>query len=204
MQPPDLRIVRDAPTGQLRKVVTFLEMAAKPDRVRPLRPPAERLALLRAERPTVSFYRYLYDTVGERWLWADRRRMDAAAVAATVQDPRVEVYVLYKAGVPAGFAELDRRGAAVDLAYFGLIPDFIGQKLGPWFLDWAVDAAWAGQCTRLTVNTCSFDHPKALTMYQRAGFMPVRQVTEFVEDPRLTGQMPRSAAPQIALARTEP
>lgn len=202
-QPPDLRIVRDAPDGQLRKVVTYLEMAARPDRApRAGRPPGERLALLRAERPTVSFYRYLYDAVGAPWLWDERRRLSDRDLAAAIHDPRVEIYVLYKGGVPAGFSEIDRRAASsAELLYFGLVPDFIGHGLGPWFLDWSVDAAWAGGPAKLTVNTCTFDHPKALALYQRAGFVPVRQAVQFVPDPRLSGIIPRGAAPHVALAR---
>ena len=40
-----------------------------------LRAPPGKLALLRAENPTVSFYRYLYDAVGRDWLWTDRKRL---------------------------------------------------------------------------------------------------------------------------------
>ena len=57
---------------KLSDTVTYLEMTAKP--VRPPTPiPAAKLALMWAERCTVSFYRYLYDVVGEPWLWYERR-----------------------------------------------------------------------------------------------------------------------------------
>jgi GNAT superfamily N-acetyltransferase len=109
----------------------------------------------------------------------------------------VEVMVLYAGGVPAGFAELNRRKAdAVDLSYFGMIPDFIGMKLGPFLLNCAIDAAWSGGAKKLTVNTCTLDHPKALGLYQRMGFVPVRQVTRITDDPRVTGVIPVDAAPQ--------
>src|SRR3954447_17308166 len=128
--PPDLRIVPGLPPGKLRVVVTYLEMTTQPTNQKQ-RPPVEKLALLRAEHPTVSFYRYLYNTVGEPWLWSERRRMDDAALAAVIHDPKVEIMVLYAGGVPAGFAELNRRRTeAVDLSYFGMIPDFIGMRLG--------------------------------------------------------------------------
>jgi GNAT superfamily N-acetyltransferase len=194
--PPDLRIVPGLPPGKLRVVVTYLEMTSQPTNPKQ-RPPVEKLALLRAEHPTVSFYRYLYNTVGEPWLWSERRKMDDAALAAVIHDPRVEIMVLYAGGVPAGFAELNRRRTeAVDLSYFGMIPDFIGMKLGPFLLNCAIDAAWSGGAKKLTVNTCTLDHPKALALYQRAGFVPVRQVTRITDDPRVTGVLPLNAAPQ--------
>jgi GNAT superfamily N-acetyltransferase len=193
---PDLRLVPGLAPGKLRVVVTYLEMTTQPANPKQ-RPPIEKLALLRAERPTVSFYRYLYNTVGEPWLWVDRRKMNDAALAAVIHDAKVEITVLYVGGVPAGFAELDRRGKdAVDLSYFGMIPEFIGMKLGPFLLNCAIDAAWAGGARKLTVNTCTLDHPKALQLYQRAGFVPVRQVVRIADDPRVSGIIPPHAAPQ--------
>lgn len=178
------------PPGKIRTVVTHLEMTARPLR-RPLPRPAEKLAFLHAERPTVSFYRYLYNTVGEPWLWADRRRLDDDALASIVHDPKVEVYVLYVAGVPAGFAELDRRAPpGVDLTCFGLVPEFIGRRLGPLLLDWALGEAWLGETERVTVRTCTLDHPRAFTVCQRAGFVPVRQETRLLDDPRALGLIP--------------
>ncbi|MFC7332003.1 GNAT family N-acetyltransferase [Rhodocista pekingensis] len=189
------------PAGKLRTIVTFLEMAEAP-RPRHRPPPFERMALLRAEGCTVSFYRYLYATVGEPWLWHTRRRLSDDALRAIIQDEKVEVFVPYVAGVPAGYVELDRRKAGqVDIAYLGLIPEFIGHGLGPWLLDWAIEAGWNGAgVTRMAVNTCTFDHPKALLMYQRAGFVPLRQEERLEDDPRLEGVMPLDAAPQIPLA----
>ena len=72
----------------------------------------------------------------------------------------------------------------IELAYFGLVPGFIGRKLGPWLLHWVVDAAWAREPKRVWVHTCSLDHPKAIAHYQRAGFSPYRQERKTIADPR--------------------
>jgi GNAT superfamily N-acetyltransferase len=143
------------------------------------------LALIRAERPTLSYYRYLYDTVGGPWLWYERRIMDDERLGAIIGNPKVQVTVLYVGGVPAGFYELDLRVVgSVELAYFGLMPDFIGRRLGPFLLDRAVAAAWAEQPRRVWVHTCTLDHPKALQIYQRAGFVPFRRDHIRIRDPR--------------------
>ena len=96
-----------------------------------------------ARRPSVAFYRFLYAAVGEPWTWTVRRCLSDAELAAILADPRVEVNVLWADGVPAGYAELDRRAPPdVELAYFGLMPEFIGQGLGGYLLDWAIHHAW--------------------------------------------------------------
>ena len=175
---------------KLETVITYLEMT-RPPAAPPPTVPAERLALLRAEPPTVPFYRFLYNTVGAPWLWYERRRLDDDALAAIVQDPQVEVYVLYVRGVPAGFSELDTRGLPdIELAYFGLMPEFMGRGLGPYLLRWTIDQGWFHEPDRLWVNTCNHDHPAALALYQRAGFIPYDQKTIMIDDPRISGLVP--------------
>ena len=151
-------------------LVTCLEMTAPPPRTA-RRAPRPDLESRRARSPTVSFYRYLYAAVGEPWTWTVRRCLSDAELAAILGDPRVEVNVLWVGGVPAGYAELDRRAPPdIELAYFGLIPEFIGQGMGGYLLDWAIRHAWRMRPRRLWVHTCDLDHPAALGFYQRFGF----------------------------------
>jgi hypothetical protein len=49
------------------------------------------------------------------------------------------------------------------------------------------------------VHTCSFDHPSAPAFYIRSGFRPYALQVEVLPDPRLTGHLPRTAAPRIPL-----
>ncbi len=165
---------------KLETTVTYLEMTASPQR--PAKPaPPGRLAILRAETPTVSFYRYLYNTIGEVWTWTDRRQLDDEALREIIHTPLVEIYVLFVTGVPAGYVELDRRREnEIELAYFGIVPEFIGRGFGGYLLDWGIWAAWAHEPTRVWVHTCSLDHPRALSLYQRAGFTAYKQQIETV------------------------
>ena len=178
--------------GSIADVITYLEMTAKP--VRAPRPvPLAKLALLRAERCTASFYRYLYNTVGEPWIWYLRRLWSDEELRDHLERAEIEVFVLYAAGVPAGYYELERAASGeTELCYFGLIPDFIGKGLGHYFLQAAVDTAWLGATRRLWVHTSTFDHPRALGLYQRAGFRVYRRESVRFEDPRLSGALPRN------------
>jgi GNAT superfamily N-acetyltransferase len=109
--------------------------------------------------------------VGRDYDWTTRNKLPDAELAALLDDPRLEVHVLMVDGVPAGFAELDRRTEGeIELVQFGLMPGFIGQGLGKWFLQWAIDKAWGYSPKRFWLHTCTKDHPAALTNYLKAGF----------------------------------
>jgi len=181
----------EAPPATISSTVTYLEMLARPSLPPTALSSRRTVALLRAREPSVAFYRFLYNTIGESWTWYTRRALDDAALAAIIQDERVEVYVLYVAGVPAGYAELDRRQEhEIELAYLGIMPEFVGAGLGAYLLATAIDIAWSHEPRRLWVHTCSLDHPRALALYQRFGFKPYKQESESFPDPRLTGLMP--------------
>jgi len=167
----------------LAMTVTFLEMRARSAALPPPQPKGK-IAILRAENPPIHFYRYLYNTIGGDYYWVDRRKQDDASLEAVIHDPEVELYVLSVDGCPAGMAELDFRDARTGLiAYFGLMPEFIGKRLGYFFLYHAVANAWAKPISTLLVNTCTLDHPRALALYQRVGFKPYSREDRMVELP---------------------
>jgi ribosomal protein S18 acetylase RimI-like enzyme len=170
-------------------IVTHLEMLNRPTRPTVPSPSKPKTALVRAENPSVAFYRFLYDSVGGPWTWMERRLMDDEVLRATITDPAVEVYVLWVDGVPAGFGEVNR-GAKVDeveLTYFGLMPDYIGLGLGWYFINAMIDIAWANEPRRIWVHTCDLDHPRAIGNYQKAGFRVFGQAVETLPDPRAAG-----------------
>lgn len=166
-------------TDGIPVTITWLEMHAKPNLHVPMPPPkiaGGTLAVLRAENPPLHWYRYLYRRVGQPHHWNDRLRMEDDALKAIINDPKVEIWVLFVAGVPAGYAELDFRSEGeADLAYFGLLPEFAGRALGKALLWRAIELAWAKPIKRLTVQTNTLDHPRALPLYQKLGFVPFAQ-----------------------------
>jgi hypothetical protein len=177
-----MRARRDEPCETIAVTVTFLRMDTPPLTVAPAIPGASRTE--RVVKPTVGFYRYLYNTVGGDYVWWLRRIMPDADLARLLDDPSLEIHVLYKDGEPAGFFELDSRyGTSVNLSYFGLMPHLIGTGAGPGFLRQAIDAAWRSGPRTVTVNTCTADHARALPNYVRAGFKVLRAVQEIWDVP---------------------
>jgi GNAT superfamily N-acetyltransferase len=181
-----MRMRRDEPCETIAVTVTFLRMDNPPATAAPEIPGETRTE--RLTRPTVGFYRYLYNTVGADYVWWLRRITPDAELARMLEDPSIEIHVLYKDGEPAGFFELDARYSGnVNLSYFGLLPHMIGTGAGPGFLRQAIDAAWLVGPRTLTVNTCTADHPRALPNYSRAGFKTVRAVQEIWDVPLYLG-----------------
>ena len=177
--------IEPRPDGKVEIRATYLEMHAPPAGPPPAPPAGVSLTVMRAVRPTVSFYRYLFNTVGGPWLWTSRRVQSDEEVRRSIHDDDTEIHVLYVDGVPAGFAELDcRLMPDIELLCFGFVPEFVGRRLGPVLLQHAIGAAFARGAKRFWLHTCTLDHPKAVAFYQRAGFAVYKEETKWLDDPR--------------------
>ena len=184
--------------GCVASVVTCLEMLERPAGKPVSFPPG--VVLAEFDRTNLTLYRALFRKVGQDWLWWSRLVMPDATLRTILDDPRVEVFVLRKDGEDVGLLELDFRDEGqCELAFFGLSAAAIGHGLGRSLMDAAAQRAWARPIRRFWVHTCSFDHPRALGFYVRAGFKPYAFQVEVQRDPRLTGHLPREAAPHVPL-----
>lgn len=157
--------------------VTWLEMTRCPDFGWPHLPANRPATLLHASDPPVWYFLSLYDAVGRDYAWEDIHAREETDLHNWLHDPAVDLYTLMSKGWTHGFFILDGREAGtVDLSYFGLVPEAIGQGLGRYLLQTAILTAWDRKGTeRMTVNTCTLDHPRALQTYQKNGFSPVRR-----------------------------
>jgi GNAT superfamily N-acetyltransferase len=160
--------------------VTFLEMHVPPAYSPPV-PYNKQIALLKTKDIPLHFYRYLMDRVGRKWHWVNVLRLDDDELAAGIHREDRDIRVLYLDGAPAGFFDLKPHlPEEVELAYFGMMEHATGQGIGRWFLGAAIAAAWSYGPKRVTVQTCTLDHPAALPLYQKLGFAPVAQKKETV------------------------
>ena len=187
----------DVPPGKIAAVVTHLEMMQRPP------PRAERggrWTLRHVRHPELDWFRDLYRRVGEQWLWFSRLQLSDAALGAIIQAQQVHVYALEHEGRDEGLLELDfRKAEECNIAFFGVTAELIGTGAGTWLMNRTLELAWSQPIRRLSVNTCTFDHPSALAFYQRSGFTPFRRQIEVADDPRLAGTAPRSAAWHIPI-----
>ena len=130
----------------------------------------------------VSFYRYLYSEVGRAYRWQDRLHWRDAEIAAHLDDPSRALWVMWVENAPAGYAELKHeRDGGVELAFFGLLPEYVGRGLGKHLLSVVVERAWEDGARRIWLHTCTLDHPSALPNYLKRGFSPFKTEVYDVE-----------------------
>lgn len=114
--------------------------------------------------------RALYLLVGEQWGWIDKLGWSDLDWKRYAADEQLRTFVASLRGATAGYYELRRDGAqAVEVAYFGLAPDFIGRGLGGALLTDALRRAWSWDAQRVWLHTCTLDHPAALRNYLARG-----------------------------------
>lgn len=172
------------PFHRVRARRSYLSMDS-PAQLRTASVPALRLDLEKRPRCTVAEYRRLYSQVGEPWEWHDRNDMNDAVLAEHLARRDVHVWTARVGRRVAGFFELVEDGdGGVEIAYFGLVPGFIGQGLGGALLTRAVEEAWRLGARRVWLHTCSLDAPQALPNYLARGFH-VDRVEEY--DARVRG-----------------
>jgi GNAT superfamily N-acetyltransferase len=183
-----------APTKVVR---TFLEMSS-PDELRPasLVPPVP--GIQRLERCTVPFFRFLYQQVGQAYHWTDRLAWSDEAVRGHLDTPEVSIWLMSWEDQAAGYFELrEHADKSVEIAYFGLLPDFIGRGWGKYLLTRAVQAAWELGANRVWLHTCTLDHPAALPNYLKRGFRSTRQ-EEYVLSGEAAKQLQKIRPPRTA------
>jgi GNAT superfamily N-acetyltransferase len=184
------------PPGKMAAVVTYLEMLERPSR-QPCYPPPG-LSVRRVKDVSPGWYRDLFRSVGQDWLWFSRLGMADEQLKSILRDEHVDIFCLEFEGIAKGLLELDRRDHPdIELAFFGLTADLIGRGAGRYLMDFAIGQAWSHQPRRFHVHTCTLDHPRALEFYLRAGFTAYKRAIEISDDPRLTGHLPLDAAQRV-------
>jgi ribosomal protein S18 acetylase RimI-like enzyme len=156
---------------------TYLELRT-PDDLRPAPVPRPPPRIERVGECPPSFYRYLYAEVGRAFHWTDRLQWSDDTIRAHLATPGLALWLLTWQAAPAGYFELKpHKDGSIEIAYFGLLPEYFGRGWGKFLLTEAVREAWRSRPTRVWLHTSTLDHPAALPNYLQRGFIPVREET---------------------------
>ena len=115
---------------QVEETTYYLEMN-DPTEAKPSKRVPESVSLQCAQVPSAELSRFFYTAVGGDWFWVDRLEWTYDDWRQYVSRPECETWILTASGTPAGYFELDGiEGADIEIAYFGLLPQFIGNWRG--------------------------------------------------------------------------
>ena len=163
--------------GKTNEYATYVEMTSLEQLIAG-RPPSRATELRIQAPPSPELSESLYKAVGGDWRWSDRLPWGRKEWSDYVLRPDVETWTLLVEETMAGYAEfIVHDDNSVEIAQFGLVPDFIGQGLGGHMLTLAVEQAWRKRPSRVWLHTSNFDHPHALENYQARGFRIFKKET---------------------------
>ncbi len=167
-----------------RRVVTrYLELL-EPGQLRPTRHAFVKAQVARAHIPCAELHEYLYTSIGRPWYWIDRLGWTSRDWSRHLRRADIATWIVYVEGRPAGYFELEKDDdRSVEIAYLGLMPDFIGCGIGGYVITEAVKRAWNMDASRVWVHTCTLDHPRALDQYRSHGFRLFHEAESYLELP---------------------
>ena len=158
---------------------TYLQMTS-PNQLTSTPAPGGDVRIEKAQSCPASFFRYLYREVGRLYHWVDRLDWDDEEIRNFLGKPTISLWVMYVEGSPAGYFEVSGQDdGSTEIAYFGLLQEFLGRGFGKHLLTEAVDQAWATGANRIWLHTCTLDDPAALPNYLKRGFKPFNEEKYF-------------------------
>jgi GNAT superfamily N-acetyltransferase len=133
-------------------------------------PPGFEVAIVAPPKPELN--RRFYCDVGSQWEWNDRLPWSEDDWHRYVHRDALRTWVGQLHGQSVGYFELETQDDGnIEIAYFGLLPEFIGRGIGGALLSAAIQRAWdAPDTRRVWAHTCTHDHKHALDNYRKRGF----------------------------------
>ena len=120
---------------------------------------------------SIELFRQLYVEVGKNYHWIDRLPWTDEEIGAHLARPENSIWLMTYDSEIAGYFELRRcEDGSTEIAYFGLMPAFIGRGLGKHLLTCATHQSWADGANRVWLHTCTLDDPAALPNYLNPRF----------------------------------
>ena len=170
----------------MKAVVTHLEMLP-PYRVSSSFEMPHGFSFEPVETVAVADYRHIYNQIGMDWHWVNRRHKNDAELSAIIHKPTTDIFFLKKDDRIIGFTEFNLAPFPdIEIVFVGLTSEYIGIGLGRSMLSASLNYLHSKNPRRIYIQTCSLDHPNAISMYQRFGFKAFARQNVILENERFT------------------
>ena len=115
--------------------------------------------------------KFFYKQIGKKYRWVDRLAWDENQWIKYINNSNVRTYTLQDGNNLAGYFEqiIDQKKLECEIAYFGILQDYVGKRLGGYLLSQAIKKLFVMGANRVWVHTCSLDHKHALKNYLSRG-----------------------------------
>ena len=133
--------------------------------------PSNNLNISLIEEPDFQLNKFFYKEIGKKHRWMDRLLWTEKNWIEYVSSLEVKTYVLKEDHNLAGYFEqiFHNEKNDCEIAYFGVLEEFIGKKYGGYLLSEAIKESFKLGAKRVWVHTCSLDHKHALENYKSRG-----------------------------------
>ena len=141
--------------------------------------PSNNLNIKLIEKPNFQLNKFFYKEIGKKHRWTDRLSWNEKNWINYVTSPDVKTYVLKEDLNLAGYFEqiFHNEKNDYEIAYFGVLEEFIGKKYGGYLLSEATKESFRLGARRVWVHTCSLDHKNALNNYVSRGMKIFKKET---------------------------
>ena len=141
--------------------------------------PSENFSVKLVDPKDFQLNKFFYKNIGKNHQWVDRLVWTDLNWSDYISDGKLFTYILKDKKAIAGYFELmfDHKTKVAEIAYFGILKEYFGNKLGGYLLSEAIKESFFKGTKRLWVHTCSLDHKNALNNYLSRGMKIFRSET---------------------------
>ena len=133
--------------------------------------PSNNYSLKLIEFKDFQINKFFYKEIGKKCYWFDRLFWTDQNWIEYVSNKNLITYVLKDNDNLVGYGEiiLNKEKQESEIAYFGILEEYFGKKLGGFFLTELIKKLFSLNVKRVWVHTCSLDHENALKNYLSRG-----------------------------------
>ncbi len=149
------------------------------DKLNEVNCPNQSLVLEKVNPPDIELNKFFYKNIGKKHKWIDRLAWDNLKWTYYLDNSNVNTYVLKLEEDLVGYFETvkNQSNNSLEIAYFGILDDYIGKKFGGYLLSEAIKTSFKLKFNRVWVHTCTLDHANALKNYLNRGMKIFKKET---------------------------